>query len=115
MGSMDRAWQLFSESYAVLSKDVEILLFPLMSGISVVLLAVSFFVPLYRTGVFETLRLGRGGWQEYAALFACLRVPSSSPSVSLRLRDLHDPVSALPWAQGVAQQFLNFLPLPQGQ
>ena len=70
MGSMDRTWQLFSESYAVLSKDVEILLFPLMSGISVVLLAVSFFVPLYRTGVFETLRLGRGGWQEYAALFA---------------------------------------------
>jgi hypothetical protein len=24
-------------------------------------------------------------------------------------------VISLPWAQGVAQQFLNFLPLPQGQ
>ena len=44
-----------------------------------------------------------------------LRVPSSSPSVSLRFGDLHGPVIALPCAQGVAQQFLNFLPLPQGQ
>src|SRR5258708_10707426 len=43
-----------------------------------------------------------------------LRVPSSSPSVSLRFRDLHSQGIALP-AQGVAQQFLNFLPLPQGQ
>src|ERR1019366_10647322 len=44
-----------------------------------------------------------------------LRVPSSSPSVSFIFRDLHGPVTALPYAQGVAQQFLNFLPLPQGQ
>src|ERR1035437_8058234 len=45
----------------------------------------------------------------------CLRVPSSRPSVSVRFRDLHGPVIALPCGQGVAQQFLNFLPLPQGQ
>ena len=44
-----------------------------------------------------------------------LRVPSSSPSVSLRFRDLYGQVSALACAQGAAQQFLNFLPLPQGQ
>jgi hypothetical protein len=44
-----------------------------------------------------------------------LRVPSSSPSVSLRFRDLHGQVIALPCAQEVAQQFLNFLPLLQGQ
>jgi hypothetical protein len=29
--------------------------------------------------------------------------------------DLHGQVIALPGTQGVAQQFLNFLPLPQGQ
>jgi site-specific recombinase XerD len=44
-----------------------------------------------------------------------LRVPSSGLSVSLRSRDLHGPVVALPCAQGAAQHFLNFLPLPQGQ
>src|ERR1019366_1523229 len=37
-----------------------------------------------------------------------LRVPSSGPSVSLRFRDVDGPVIALPCAQGVAQQFLNF-------
>ena len=35
--------------------------------------------------------------------------------VSLRFRDLHGPVIAFPCVQGVAQQFLNFWPLPQGQ
>jgi type I restriction enzyme R subunit len=44
-----------------------------------------------------------------------LRVPSSSPSVSRRFGDSHGPGIALPCAQRVAQQFLNFLPLPQGQ
>ena len=51
----------------------------------------------------------------YKPLINNLRVPSSSPSVSLRFRDLHGPVVALPCAQRAAQQFLNFLPLPQGQ
>src|ERR1039458_202882 len=41
---------------------------------------------------------------------AYLRVPSSSPSVSRRFGDLHGPGIALPCAQRVAQQFLNFLP-----
>ena len=49
------------------------------------------------------------------AAVQCLRVPSSSPSVSRRFGDLHGPGIALPCAQRVAQQFLNFLPLPQGQ
>src|SRR5664279_2194354 len=49
------------------------------------------------------------------AFFFNLRVPSSSPSVSRRFGDLHGPGIALPCAQRVAQQFLNFLPLPQGQ
>src|ERR1035437_10071875 len=44
-----------------------------------------------------------------------LRVPSSGPSVSLRFRDVDGPVIALPCAQGVAQQFLNFLPLQIGR
>ena len=53
--------------------------------------------------------------KQYIAQVAALRVPSSSPSVSRRFGDLHGPGIALPCAQRVAQQFLNFLPLPQGQ
>src|SRR5271165_4438364 len=48
-------------------------------------------------------------------LLEILRVPSSGQSVSLRFRDLHGPAVALACAQGAAQHFLNFLPLPQGQ
>ena len=70
MGKLDRAWLLFGESYAVLCKDAEILFFPLLSGISAVLVGVSFFFPLYHAGAFETIRRGRGAWQEYAGLFA---------------------------------------------
>jgi hypothetical protein len=55
-----------------------------------------------------------GGWHNLQAKIH-LRVPSSGQSVSLRFCDLHGPVVALPCAQGAAQHFLNFLPLPQGQ
>src|ERR1019366_2777587 len=55
--------------------------------------------------------LRRGAGLFVRLLHWYLRVPSSSPSVSLRFRDLRGPVIALPCAHGVAQQFLNFLPL----
>src|ERR1035437_2856751 len=58
---------------------------------------------------------GEGRTEVGAEPFTYLRVPSSGPSVSLRFRDVDGPVIALPCAQGVAQQILNFLPLPQGQ
>ena len=59
MGKPDRAWQLFNESFTVLNADVEILLFPVMSGISAVLAGISFFFPLYRGGVFQAIHLGK--------------------------------------------------------
>ncbi len=70
MSKLGRTWLLFKESYSVLCADAEILLFPLMSGVSVILLGVSFFLPLYRLGAFEAMRLGKGDWQWYAAMFA---------------------------------------------
>jgi hypothetical protein len=70
LGKLDRTWQLFCESYTVLSKDVEILVFPLLSGVSAILLAIGFFLPLYDAGAFEAIRRGRGLWPHYAALFA---------------------------------------------
>ena len=39
MDRFGRTWQLFQESYAVLTADVEILLFPVMSGVSLLLVA----------------------------------------------------------------------------
>jgi hypothetical protein len=70
MERLERTWRLFIESYTVLSADPEILLFPLMSGVSLIFLAISFFVPLYHNGVLLALGAGRGTWQDYAVLFA---------------------------------------------
>jgi hypothetical protein len=70
MGALGRSWHLYKESFAVLSDDGEILLFPVLSGVCAVLLAVAFFVPLYRGG--NLLRIARGGgtWDMYAVVLA---------------------------------------------
>jgi hypothetical protein len=70
MGALDRTWHLYKESFAVLSDDGEILLFPVLSGICAVILAVAFFVPLYRGGTLLPICQGRGTWGDYAVLFA---------------------------------------------
>ena len=59
MGKLDRAWQLFNESFTVLNEDIEILVFPVMSGISAVMVGVGLFFPLYRGGVFQAIHLGK--------------------------------------------------------
>jgi hypothetical protein len=70
MGTLERTWRLWSESFVVLSKDGEVLLFPVLSGVSALLLAAGFFVPLYRDGTLLAVGQGRGIWYDYAALFA---------------------------------------------
>jgi len=70
MGALDRAWHLYKESFAVLSDDGEILLFPVLSGVCAILLAVAFFVPLYRDGTLLHIARGRGTWDMYAMVFA---------------------------------------------
>jgi hypothetical protein len=70
MGALERTWHLYKESFAVLSDDGEILVFPFLSGLSAALLAVAFFVPLYRGGTLLPIACGRGTWDMYAVLFA---------------------------------------------
>ena len=70
MGRVGAAWQLFKESFAVLAADEEILVFPVISGISALLLAASFFIPLYRDGTLLAVAKHKGTWDDYAVLFA---------------------------------------------
>jgi hypothetical protein len=70
MRGFSRGWQLFKESFAVLAGDSEILIFPVCSGICLVLLGISFFVPLYRDGTLAAVARHRGTWDDYAVLFA---------------------------------------------
>jgi hypothetical protein len=43
MGRLSRGWALTKLSFNVIRKDKEILLFPIMSGIALILMAASFF------------------------------------------------------------------------
>jgi hypothetical protein len=49
--SISRSFTLVGESWEVLKKDREILLFPFLSGIALVLLVISFIVPVFFTSV----------------------------------------------------------------
>jgi uncharacterized protein DUF6159 len=70
MGRLSRTWLLFKESFAVLAADSKILVFPVCSGISLVLLGASFFIPLYRDGTLQAVTHHKGTWDDYAVLFA---------------------------------------------
>jgi hypothetical protein len=70
MDRLSRTWQLFKESFAVLAGDSEILIFPVCSGISLLLLGASFFIPLYRDGTLRAVAHRKGTWDDYAVLFA---------------------------------------------
>jgi hypothetical protein len=69
MDTLSRTMRLYKDSFRVLSADGEILLFPVLSGLSAVALFAGFFIPLYRDGTLEALRFHRAGWADYATLF----------------------------------------------
>jgi hypothetical protein len=68
VGTMDRTWRLYKESFNVLSADIEILLFPVMSAVAAIAVAASFFIPLYRFGAFAAIHSGTAKWDTYATL-----------------------------------------------
>ncbi len=47
-----RSWELMKESFRVLAADKRLLLFPVLSGIAVVIVSVSFLVPVLASGAF---------------------------------------------------------------
>jgi hypothetical protein len=61
---------LYKESFAVLSQDGEVLLFPALSGVCAVLLATGFFVPLYREGTLLPMFRGAATWDLYLGFAA---------------------------------------------
>ena len=60
-GTFTRSWQLVKESWNVLSKDKELLVFPLISGIAVILIIASFILPLLFSGVLGSI-VGPVAW-----------------------------------------------------
>ncbi|NNF38706.1 MAG: hypothetical protein HKN71_08560, partial [Gemmatimonadetes bacterium] len=53
-GSFSNSWSLVKASAHVLKLDKELLVFPLLSGVATVLVALSFIAPFALTGAWET-------------------------------------------------------------
>lgn len=69
MGALGKTWTLYKQSFEVLSADAEIVLFPVMSAISAILLGASFFFPLYRSGILRDMNPENISWPIYAIVF----------------------------------------------
>jgi hypothetical protein len=50
-GTFSRSWQLIKETWLVLSKDKELIFFPVISGLAVLVIIASFILPLIFTGL----------------------------------------------------------------
>jgi hypothetical protein len=115
MGKFDRTWQLMSASWNVLKKDKEILLFPVLSGIALVLVLASFAVPLFMIGDFKKMAVSGADSEPWIALFlfyfsnylviiffntaivacATIRMSGGDPVVSDGLRAASNRLSAI--------------------
>lgn len=49
--TLSRSWQLINETWRVLSKDRELIVFPVISGLAVLVIIASFIIPLLFSGL----------------------------------------------------------------
>lgn len=115
MGKIERTWELMSASWNVLRKDKEILLFPVLSGIALILVMASFAVPLFMIGDFKKMAVSGAAIEPWIALFlfyfsnylviiffntaivacATIRMSGKDPVVSDGLRAASNRLSAI--------------------
>lgn len=60
--SVARSWEIAKESWGILMQDKELLLFPLISGATLLLVIASFGLPAIALGVFKGLQVGVLGY-----------------------------------------------------
>ena len=58
MGKIERSWTLVKASWAVLRADKELIVFPIISSIVLMIVTASFIVPMFLAGMFEGGREG---------------------------------------------------------
>ena len=107
MGKFARSWALTKASLTILRSDKELLVFPLVSAIAVLLVAASFILPMFGLGLFDHLDRSEGmpvafyGWMfafylvQYFVMFffnsalvgaAMMRLDGADPTVADGLR-----------------------------
>jgi len=51
MNTFSRSWEMISDSFQVIRKDKKLILFPILSGISVLIVAAMYLIPLWQLGI----------------------------------------------------------------
>lgn len=64
---MSRTWELTKEAFAVLAADKRLMIFPILSGIAVILVSVSFAIPVVTSGLLAPGKASQG--MEYLLYF----------------------------------------------
>ena len=92
MGKFARSWALAKASMDILRSDRELLVFPLVSAIAVVVVALSFILPMFGLGLFEHLASDRadGGDGLPPALMFCGTRDTLAPGCRLLARRAAD-------------------------
>ncbi|HLK48290.1 MAG TPA: DUF6159 family protein [Bryobacteraceae bacterium] len=70
MNTLSRTWQLFKQSFAVLSQEPSLVVFPILSAASALFLMAGFLVPLYRLGSLQAIVHRTAGWDDYLPVFS---------------------------------------------
>ena len=68
MNRLRNSWELVRASARVLQADKELIIFPILSSIGVLLVSVAFVLPMFFGGVFDSLVTGRMGDLRVAGL-----------------------------------------------
>ena len=75
MSRISRGFQLFKETFGILKKDREMLLFPILSGLVTLLVVGSFLLPLFFSGILSDVGTSGSSPLDYVLLF-CFYVVS---------------------------------------
>ena len=69
-GRISNSWRLVKASYAVLRSDKELIVFPIVSSISLIIVSAAFLVPMFAAGMLDGLMgADEGGILSYVVLF----------------------------------------------
>ena len=66
---ISNSWQLVKESFKVLQADKELMIFPFVSSIGVIIVTLTFFFPMLLAGMFESVSKGVGQVAMFVVVF----------------------------------------------
>ena len=103
--SLSNSWGLVKASAAVLRSDKELVVFPIVSAIGVLIVTATFAVPLFLAGLFDQMYTDGHGLQPLGMLVALVSVVLYIGVMALRLARGY-PILEVIWDRDILQFIL---------